>query len=226
MADIPNREELEARFGRAVSRLSKEQLGRLIKHLGDPPKIENVPFSFWEETDKEMLSVISPMVERVYLEAAQRMLADIPIGVDWGLVNERAVEFSRQYTFRLVKEMSTRQQAALQNNVSRYFEQGWTMGDLEASLFQHFASPVRAEMISVTEVTRAATEGERAIANELLAAGIEMVPVWITNNDEIVRECPICWPRHEQQITDGFYPPGHPRCRCWVVHELPKVEGR
>jgi hypothetical protein len=82
--------------------------------------------------------------------------------------------------------------------------------------------PVRAEMISVTEITRAASQGEQQVAKELADAGINMIPIWQTNEDEIV--CEICMPRNEQEITDNFYPPAHPRCRCWVNYKLPKVK--
>jgi hypothetical protein len=83
------------------------------------------------------------------------------------------------------------------------------------------ASPIRAEMIAVTEVTRAASQGEQAIARELARAGIVMTPIWNTNQDDIV--CPLCGPKNGKEIEDGQFPPRHPRCRCWVSYELPKV---
>jgi hypothetical protein len=50
-----------------------------------------------------------------------------------------------------------------------------------------------------------------------------MVPIWQTSNDE--RVCPICGPKHGKEITDGKFPPAHPRCRCWVTYEFPEGEG-
>jgi len=35
--------------------------------------------------------------------------------------------------------------------------------------------------------------------------------------------CPICGPKHNREIKDGQYPPAHPRCRCWVNHEIPDM---
>ena len=217
MAEIPNRDELEAQLARKLGKLSRAQMGRLLELLGDPPRVENVPPTFWDEAGKEMVAALSPFLEKVYLEQARRMLDDLPIGVDWALVNKRAVEWASRYTFDLVRGINDTTRDALQANVARYFEQGLTIGDLEDSIAGLFG-PVRAEMISVTEITRASTEGERAIAAELAEQGIVMRPVWNTSNDELV--CPICEPRNQETIEGDDYPPAHPRCRCSTSHEL------
>lgn len=221
MPDIPNRDELEKAYARLVAKLLKTYGSSLLEVLGDPPDINNIPQDFWEEEAKRWVSALAPFGEKVYLEAARRLLEETPIGVDWSLVNQRAVEWARGYTFGLVRNLFNTDMRLLQQSIAAYFEQGLTMGDLVDKLMSAFG-PVRSEMIAVTEVTRAASEGEQAVARELEAQGISMVPVWQTNNDELV--CPECGPRHNQQIADGIYPPLHPRCRCWVNHELPKVE--
>jgi ribosomal protein S2 len=88
--------------------------------------------------------------------------------------------------------------------------------DSLSSLF----GPVRAEIIAITEVTRAAVEGERAMVAEVAKQGIQMVAVWNTNNDEIV--CPICAPLNQKKQGEAwtFPPPAHPRCRCWLNHDF------
>ena len=152
------------------------------------------------------------------------MLAEFDfLGVEWGLVNEAAANWARQYTFELVKDLVDTSRRTLQKLIPQYFEQQMTQGQLREMLTPLFG-PVRAEMIATTEVTRAASEGEQGIAKELSLQGIDMVPIWLTNNDEIVRRCPVCWPRHNKPIEDGQYPPGHPRCRCWVGHVFKKDE--
>ena len=62
--------------------------------------------------------------------------------------------------------------------------------------------------------------GERmAYLKKLLNDSTEHIPKQcVTANDE--RVCPICSPRDNQVITDGIYPPAHPRCRCVVGYEL------
>jgi hypothetical protein len=107
--------------------------------------------------------------------------------------------------------------------IPRFYEEQWNLGQLRSDLERYY-SPVRAEMIAVTETTRAAVEGERALVDALQKeSGIAMVPIWQTSNDE--RVCPICGPKHGKPITDGQYPPAHPRCRCWVTYEYPEGEG-
>jgi hypothetical protein len=75
-------------------------------------------------------------------------------------------------------------------------------------------------MIAVTEVTRASVEGERAQVRELAAQGVVLVATWQTANDELV--CPVCGPRNGRREGDGWDspPPAHPRCRCWLNHEV------
>ena len=219
MADIPNRDELERQLGRKLGKLNRIQLGRLIEYLGDPPKIENVPSTFWDEAGRELAQVLSPFLEDVYVQSSLELMNSQPIGVDWAVVNQNAVNWARDYTFPLVQGINDHSRTALQSTVGAYYERGQTTGELVNRLSGIFG-PTRAEMIAVTEITRAASEGERAMVRELNKQGVQMVPIWQTNNDSLV--CPICGPRHGQEITDGIYPPSHPRCRCWVNHEYPK----
>jgi hypothetical protein len=223
MPDIPNRDELERILARKLGGLNRRQLGKLMELMGDPPKIENVPMSFWDDAGKELAQVVTPFSERVYLEAAERMLETVPVGVDWSLVNTAASSWAQQYAYDLIGGINATSRQAVGQAVSNFFTQGWTMRDLHNRLGRIY-SPVRAEMIAVTEVTRAAAEGERGVVAEIEKEGIRMVEVWQTNNDELV--CNICGPRHGKKHGDGWTrsqgPPAHPRCRCWTNHEFEK----
>jgi hypothetical protein len=226
MSDIPNRDELERKLARMLAGLLRAQMGHLLELLGDPPNLDNVTSAFWDEQGVEFAKVMRPFSQNVYLVRAEQTIADSVIGVDWGLVNESAVDWARQYTFDLVKGINNTSRKLLQTSVGDFFEQGLTRGELEQRLVKAFG-PVRAEMIAVTEVTRASAEGEKEIVKQLEAQGVKMRVIWRTNNDEIVRRCPICWPRHNEEIspnpspaTRGEWPPGHPRCRCWSTSEF------
>ena len=221
MSDILNRDELERRLARQLGKLNRVHLARLIEYLGDPPRVENVPMSFWDEAGIEQASVLGPFLEDTYVQQSLELMNSQPIGVDWAVVNQNAVDWARDYTFNLVRGINDHSRMALQSTVSAYYERGQTTGELVSRL-SGIWSPTRAEMIAVTEITRAASEGERAMVRELNKQGVQMVPIWQTNNDSLV--CPICGERHGKEITDGMYPPAHPRCRCWVNHEYPKPE--
>lgn len=92
--------------------------------------------------------------------------------------------------------------------------------DLTRELERYY-SPVRAEMIAVTETTRSVVQGEReAVWQMQKESGLRMIPIWLTAQDD--RVCPICGPRHKQVIEGSNFPPAHPRCRCGVAYEYPK----
>lgn len=220
MADFKNRDEWEQKLATALARLGSRQRERVIAALGDPPDLNNLSPEFWNETTTEMRGEIYTVLEKIFLESANNMLVDFPsIGVDWTLINERAAQWARQYTYDLVRGINQNTRAALQQKVASYFEDGLTIGDLRETIAPLFGS-VRAEIIATTEVTRAAVNGELEIARGLREQGIQMIEVWNTRKDEIV--CPICAPRNGKRRGDGWDvpPPGHPRCRCWLAHEF------
>lgn len=114
----------------------------------------------------------------------------------------------------------------------------WQEGELGdrglPDLAEHLAKwfdPVRANRIAVTEATRVYAEGSRAAwlsgadpRDTDVAFGIVAMR-WQTCQDEIVMECPICWPLNGRQILlnqsfpgfEGDVPPAHVSCRCWIT---------
>lgn len=223
MSDIPNRDELERQLARTLGKLQRSQMARLLEYMGDPPSLDRVPAEFWDEIGGELADALRPFLGTVYTDAAQRMIESGPVGVEWTLINQRAADWARQYTFELVRGINDRSRAALQEMVGGYFEQGQTIGELEERISTLYG-PVRAEMIATTEITRAAVQGERAVADELRAEGINLVEVWQTQNDE--RVCELCGPLHDMPEGEGWTkadgPPRHVRCNCWTVHEIRK----
>lgn len=235
MADIPNREELEKKLARRLSRLQREHLQLLLKKLGNPPNLGSLSSGIWDQIARELAGELAPILQEIYLAQATALMMAQPIGpTDWALINQEAVAWARSYSFELVKGINRTSQQALQKAVSAFFEQGQTIGELEQALSGIFG-PIRAELIAVTEITRAAAEGEYEIAKDLRAQGVNMRPFWQTNQDELV--CPICAPLNDHE-ADGFdalgrpywiHPetgkqyqhPAHPKCRCGVRHELP-----
>ena len=208
MADIPNRDELERTLAKKLAGLNRKQMGRLLELMGDPPNLANVPQEFWDKAGEELADVVVPFSERVYLEGAQRMLESVPVGVSWDLVNEGAASWARDYGGRLVKDISTTTRRSVGNAVANFYEQGQTMGELGGSMTEfrdrlgNVFGPQRAEMIAVTEVTRAAAEGERALEKEVAKEGIILVEIWQTANDDLV--CQICGPRNGIEEHKGL----------------------
>jgi hypothetical protein len=218
MADFRNRAEWEKKLADALGKLGDAQRKRLLTALGDPPDPNRLTAEIWQTLSAEMQAELRPMLERVYLDSAEQLLRAVPsVGVDWALVNRRAAEWAKQYTFDLVRGINDNTRAALQEKVSAFYTERLTLSKLRESL-EPLYGPVRAEIIAATETTRAAVNGELGVVNELRQAGIAMMAIWNTSNDDIV--CPLCGPRNQKRQGDGWSdpPPAHPRCRCWLNH--------
>ena len=225
MAELPDRMDWEGRIAKDLAKLLRRQFGEFLELVGDPPDLSKVPESFWVEGGEEMRAVLQRNFQQVYLSSAAQALQGQPIGVEWGLINEGAIQWSTQYSFDLIADLTATTRAAVRKAVGSFFEDQLTMGDLRNMLSQTFG-PVRADMIASTEVTRAAVQGELAFVEELRKLGVEMVARWQTNVDESV--CPICLPLNETitwvaQFPSG--PPAHVRCRCWINHEFADRRG-
>ena len=220
--EVLNRDELERKLARVISKNQRAQLEKLMSLLGNPPNIYNIPETYWSTGWKELSKEVEPVLMDIFIQQAGTLMDDVAIGVDWGLVNTAAANWASTHSQAILKKLFDVTYEGLTETIPQFYEQGWTLGDLQSAL-ERWYSPRRAEMIAITETTRAAVEGEKALV-ELLKeeSGIEMIPIWKTSKDE--RVCPLCGPRADKPITDGIYPPLHPRCRCEVSYEFPKDE--
>lgn len=223
MSNIPNRPELERDLAKAIAKALGMQFDEVMQLLGDPPKMENVPAEWWDSAGRELSNSMQQQMQNIYIAQAELLMKELPVGVaDWGLINTRAIEWVNKYTFELVKDITDVTRRGIQTALTAYYENGtMTISQLADSLTNLFG-PVRAEMIAITEVTRASVQGELALVNmiEMENPNIHMKPIWQTANDD--RVCPICFPRHntEYGIVWTDYPPAHPRCRCWANYEM------
>ena len=224
MADFENRDKFERELKRALESLGEEQLREVMRQLGNPPDPSKLDAVFYGALSAELAAVIQPKLEAIYLDMAKQTIASTSIGIEWGIVNQRAATWAGQYTFELVKGITENTKTALQEKIANFFKTDMTMGELRSGITPLFGS-VRADMISITEVTRASVNGELAILNEIQKddPSIRMIAVWQTSHDELV--CAICRPRNGKKRGDGWRddPPAHVRCRCWINHVF---EGR
>jgi len=216
MPDLPSRDDWERKLARLLGRFFGERLNDLIGQLGDPPNLNNVSREWYDSLD-EVQVPLQDVLQTVYLESAEGQLNSQPIGVDWGLVNERAVQWAKEYSFELVKDINETTRRTLQKVIPTAFEGEVTLGDLQNSLSGTFG-PVRATLIAQTEITRAASQGTAGFKQELRKEGVQVDEIHHTNNDD--RVCVICGPRDGQVIeNDSQRPPLHPGCRCWSTLE-------
>lgn len=218
----------EARIARLLRARLNGQMDDVMKQLGDPPRIENLPYDFWETQTGRMVADLRPELTRLAAQMAEDEI-EAGVGISWDVVNEGAADWAARYTFGLISDVNETTLRVLRKGVERYYqESGRTMGDLTKELEPWFGR-TRAERIAVTEVTRAAAEGERIVERTARDAGIRLVAIWHTNRDELV--CNICGPNDGKAQPEWVgvedIPPAHPNCRCWVTHEyVPTEAGR
>lgn len=152
--------------------------------------------------------------------------AEVGIDIDPAEIAQLAGQWARQYSYELVSGLTGTTRDLLQQVIAQYqTNPGMTAEELRALLEPAFGA-LRADMIAVTETTRAYSAGVALYQQYLLAHyGLAATLRWFTQRDE--RVCPLCGPLDNKPFSawgadhpDG--PPAHPRCRCWLAMELTK----
>lgn len=209
---------LEARLGAAVGAVLVDLLAGVVDDI-----MAGVTEPDLGGAVEAMQAAIVPAL--VNATTAQAAAAGVAIGVpaDVALVNQAALAWAREYSFGLVTNLNATTQSVVRQAVAQFVATpGMTRGQL-VDLLRPAFGPARAEMIAVTEVTRAVSEGQNIYQRIMRDAGIEMERVWRTNNDD--RVCPVCGPLNSKSeddwrdsLPDG--PPAHVRCRCTTTLRL------
>jgi SPP1 gp7 family putative phage head morphogenesis protein len=180
------------------------------------PQVKRINEAFWETEREELFSILFPLIKAAAIDGAKSALNDLlelGIGVDWGLVNTAVRDWAKRYTYGLVSGINGTTRNFLQSAIVDWIESGAPLGDLIDQVTPMFGA-VRAQMISVTEVTRAFAEGNTATWRE---SGLVKGQRWMTGEDELV--CPTCGALEGQvfDLGDGSHtPPAHVNCRCYL----------
>ena len=177
-----------------------------------------LPDEFWDEERERSYFLLRPLVIEPACEVVVGGVVLLGIELDLELVNEAARAWAETYTYALVDQITDTSAALLQDEFSRWIASGEPLDDLIKKLEPMFGS-VRAEMVAVTEVTRAFAEGNLIAWRE---SGVVEGKRWMTAQDDLV--CSICAPLAGTVApldSDGFAnglvaPPAHVRCRCWL----------
>ena len=159
-------------------------------------------------------------------DTAIRGLAGIGIGFNYELVNENAQIWANTASSEFITDINATTVRQTQIAISQWISNGEPLRQLVRELEPIFGS-ARAELIASTEVTRSFAEGNRIAYRE---SQVVQTIKWKTAYDELV--CPTCGPLHnkeadlEEGFKDYYFPPAHPRCRCWIVPviNVPKAQ--
>lgn len=163
---------------------------------------------------------------------------DAELRASWATVHSYAVDwlwgggtshFGNGYASTLIAGILDHSQDIVRHEIVAWTVAGEPMPALTTRLESVALSRTRAELIAVTETTRAYAEGSRLAWEH---GGIIRRMRWQTANDDLV--CPICMPLNGMvapvdgsgkfegyddngiSLSSADMPPAHARCRCWL----------
>lgn len=224
--DDEERKGFERLIAKDVRGFFDGQLGRIGKTI-NKKAVTDLDQAFWDEEDDELAKLLLKRIKAAALMAAEfaaeALIKEMGVGVDWALVNQAVVKWARKYSYDLAKGINETTKGVLQSVIPDWIESGEPLQALIDSLAPTFGA-ARAETIGVTEVTRAFAEGNVISWKD---SGVVTGKKWFTANDELV--CPDCGPLDGTTVGlegDGFTtedggigvqePPLHVNCRCWL----------
>ena len=212
MAELTNRDELEAQFAARVDKLSIKHRRELQRLLGTPPSLRNVPEEWWKKVEQEQEDEFTPILFLLFAASAAQH------GLDFEQANEQALEYAVARARALAGEWVRNTKEGLRLKEGDWVVRGkpLTRHELRKELEPVFGKN-RSDKLAITETTAAQTEGGEAGIGQTL--GKQETDTWFTRRDGDV--CERCEPLHGQprsvwseQFPSG--PPAHPRCRCWI----------
>lgn len=206
------RDEQEQAFASRIAKALRSIKTYILGVLGADVAKDALTNEVWQNVSQQYAAAVIPALETTFVGAVEVMVGT-GAGVAWDGVNERAASWASQYGFELVKGITDSDRRYLQSAIDSFYRDGLTLGDLTDKIARQY-SPIRAEMIAVTETTRASVEGDRYYVAELAKMGARMRGIVETNVDE--RVCGICGPKQGTDVALAGYPPYHVRCRCNV----------
>ena len=146
-----------------------------------PPKIGKPPMVIdWEAADDELYWLLyEDLLAGAQLGGTAALVAAAQKGMirgalNWGQINEAAVQWASEYAYGLVRQINDTTRSQLQAAISSFHATpGMTRGELERAILEgpggitdlvsgkrYYTAAERAEMIAVTETTRSYSAGE------------------------------------------------------------------
>lgn len=178
-----------------------------------------MPAQFWGDEPAKIAQDALPFYDETMAQAAQAGLDALPIGVDWGQVNQAVLQLAQQEAARFAQQATATSEGQVSQVVADWIKTGGDMPDLISRVALVWEGP-RPDVAAVSEVTRLYAQGNAAawgVSNVVDGATIK------TANDD--RVCPICGPLADTDVPlDGELPPFHGGCRCWIVPRVKKPE--
>lgn len=173
---------------------------------------------FWLNEGQLMFEIVFPeilnAVEEAVDEGVLAMPADLTVGIDWQLVNERVSQWAQGYTYDLIKGITATSRNDVAAAVNSWIAGDTTKKQLADSLINTFG-PVRSKMIAATEITRVYAQGNQEAWKETgFVQMYQFITVGDSDVDDICQETEAAGP---YPIDDSEHlPPLHINCRCYI----------
>ena len=173
-----------------------------------------------EDVDPTLQDVIAPVLNRELTTVAQGRIDEL--GTDIGVVatdatNDRIVDWLVDYVPKETALIDATTAERIKKVIDAYRQTSGMTAEDVAAMLNPAVDPSRALMIARTEIVRAQTQAGVIYQGYLKERGLNYERTWVTERDELVKDCPICAPldgRKESEGWDGYEPPAHPNCRC------------
>lgn len=223
MTDFSERDTFEQRLQRFITpkfRQIRKTLTERLNALDSVDMIASlVQHHEWAMLTDDLRAGIEGHLAEVYISAATEFGESLSYAGDAAALETAAGAWAEAQSFALVTGMNRTSQRRLEQVLERWRDTPQTNEQLTRALRVLFGE-ARAKSIAITEVTRAASEGQERLAEDLRSRGAVITTVWQTMQDELV--CPICGPRHNMPRGSNWtmLPPAHPNCRCFTSHEI------
>lgn len=202
----------------ATDRPKRMTMGNQKKSSKD---IDPLTPDFWNHEREILYEILFPLISAATLSGAafafEELAGMVTLGIGFDVVNDAVIRWSAAHTTEVVNQITKTSMAAFIDKFDPWLNSGKHLDSLIEDLTP-FYGPVRAEMVAVTEVTRAFALGNMATWR---ASGVVKGFNWMTAEDD--RVCVICSGQADGNPygMDADTPPLHVRDRCWLQPIVP-----
>lgn len=230
--------EIYALFRRVFARQQRAAVAWLEKEYPERKAMDLPPD--WFEWDEDEIEELIRKLKLAYKNGIKLFGATLPaeLDFDFTLTNTRAAAIAQAYAYDLISKrtggIAATTRDTLQRTISAFVETpGMTLGDVTRNLVSSFGEQ-RAQMIAITEVTRAYSEAAQAAAADLKEKypDVRVTKTWFTAQVEALVCEEYCAPLEGVEINEDetfepgtnvfgeplLGPPAHPNCNCWLGH--------
>ncbi len=180
-----------------------------------------------QDVNPTLRDIVAPVLNRELSRVAQAQIDTVgnQIGVTaTDATNDRVVDWLVDYVPMTTDQIDATTAARIKKVIDAFRQTpGMTAQDV-AEMLRPSVDPARALMIARTEIVRSQTQANVIYKDYLAERGLNYERVWITERDEMVKKCPICYPLDGKKESEwgGYEPPAHPNCRCATALRLVK----